>query len=204
VPPPPPVTRPTSMVDKALARLRRATSLFTERRSGLTSVDQERRVRALHVLGVVLALVLLPAIGYRLAVHHTIYVGAVPAAVATDAAVAPGLTVTGLMASVTCEALDVQRRLSTAAGLIVMSMNVQQGHKTDGKFNGDILAEMIRQSNASLVGLQESDSVHLFTGNVDIVRPFQHTQIVGHARACADAPLCAPSRSVARPDSCST
>ncbi len=169
---------------------RRTTARFWQKRSGLTSVDQERRTRALTVLALVIACVLVPTAMYRTYAHAVIAVRLdpnQPPALIPD--VSRQASASALLHTVLPPAVatvshqlhltvpdqsagsDVVNRLNWLKdGFVVMTLNVQQGVNQRGSFNGDGVADLIRKYNTSIVGLQESDSVHVFTGNVDITR----------------------------------
>jgi len=57
----------------------------------------------------------------------------------------------------------------TDRGLVVGSYNVQQGYKIDGKTNFECVADVFKQEMPHVVGLQESDSIHVISGNVNIL-----------------------------------
>lgn len=57
----------------------------------------------------------------------------------------------------------------TARGLVVGTFNVQQGYRTDGKPNFECVASVLQQEQPHVVGLQESDSVHVVSGNINVL-----------------------------------
>jgi len=53
--------------------------------------------------------------------------------------------------------------------LIAMTFNVYQGTSFKGQSNFDLVTHIIKSSKADIVALQESDSMHMFTENRDLV-----------------------------------
>lgn len=53
--------------------------------------------------------------------------------------------------------------------LVVGSFNVQQGHHLSGETNFDCVAAAISHEKPQIVGLQESDSVHAISGNINVL-----------------------------------
>jgi len=55
----------------------------------------------------------------------------------------------------------------TERGLVVASYNIQQGYQLDGKTNFECLTRALQDAMPHVVGLQESDSVHVVSGNIN-------------------------------------
>lgn len=55
----------------------------------------------------------------------------------------------------------------TARGLVVASYNIQQGYQLDGNTNFECLTTALQDSMPHVVGLQESDSIHVVSGNIN-------------------------------------
>lgn len=60
--------------------------------------------------------------------------------------------------------------LEGSRGLVVMTYNIQQGYTETGSRAPQAQLEVMRQANADLIGLQESDTNRLAGGNADLVR----------------------------------
>ncbi len=56
--------------------------------------------------------------------------------------------------------------------LTVMTYNIQQGNSATGEKNYDAQLEIIQQSGADIIALQESDTARIGLGNSDVVRYF--------------------------------
>lgn len=60
----------------------------------------------------------------------------------------------------------------TATTLKIVTFNIQQGFDIDGKFNFTGILADLREIDADIIGLQESDTCRISSGNGDIVRFF--------------------------------
>ncbi len=56
------------------------------------------------------------------------------------------------------------------SSIVVMTYNIHQGFGQDGRLGIERIAEVIRQANADIVALQESDIARISSGNQDAVR----------------------------------
>jgi endonuclease/exonuclease/phosphatase family metal-dependent hydrolase len=56
--------------------------------------------------------------------------------------------------------------------LRILTYNIQQGYSQDGRWNYDGQLDLIREVDADIVGLQESDTARIADGNADVVRYF--------------------------------
>ena len=56
------------------------------------------------------------------------------------------------------------------SSIVVMTYNIHQGFGQDGRLGIERIAEVIRQANADIVALQESDVARISSGNQDAVR----------------------------------
>ncbi len=54
----------------------------------------------------------------------------------------------------------------------VLTYNIQQGYSRDGQSNFEGQLDLIRQTEADIIGLQECDTARIANGNIDIVRYF--------------------------------
>ena len=57
-----------------------------------------------------------------------------------------------------------------SSSIVVMTYNVHQGFGQDGVLGIERIAEVIRQANADIVAIQESDTARISSGNQDAVR----------------------------------
>ncbi len=57
----------------------------------------------------------------------------------------------------------------SSGSIRVMTYNVHQGFSADGRLNVDRIAEMVRFANPDILALEESDSVRVTSGGVDVV-----------------------------------
>jgi endonuclease/exonuclease/phosphatase family metal-dependent hydrolase len=91
--------------------------------------------------------------------------GKLPVAWAVGAVVLGALAVVGVLVTAARPGGP-----SPQSTLTVLTYNIQQGYREDGQYGTDDQLALMRDVDADLIGLQESDACRIAGGNVDLVR----------------------------------